>query len=807
MSASSDGWQAAGAHRTGVRAPRDAPLIQRTGWGLLLCFLLGSFALPLPAQDVAAGLSPSRDISGRTVASDGRPLPKVSVSVKADGGRMIRSVETDENGVFRIPDLPREPLTIRFERMGLVPLERTVGAEELDGPLDVVLGDDVLVIRPLVVEVRRPPPHDQTGRGATTRDLSPVQIRRLPGLAEADPIRAVGTLPGVISPNDVSAGFNVRGGESDQNAILLDGFPLFSPFHLGGIFSVFNPDLVDRVEVSTGGFPAEFGGRVSSLVRIQSDPGPGSFQVDGGISLLAMRLAVAGGWNAREGQPALFESTHWRVAARRSYADQILRPVVEFPYHMSDLQAVVVATRPGGNRWTTSAYMGRDVLDMAGVQRDDFPLRLDVDWMNQMVGTRWDGGIEEEGLLEAFGGLTRFSSSLRFVDFDDTSSGGWIDQWRFGGSVSHPVTPGWSLKAGASVDHYRWGHRSNTGGTRFEGGGGTGSAPGLFVQTEGRWGPGWRVEPGVRLEGWIGDAEGWELILAPRLTIHRLVGDGGQALRLSGGRYVQAIHSLRDDDLPLAIDLWVAPGEGVPRTVSDQLQVGYTRPFGDGWTASGDIFHRSFEGLVTRNRNADPNQATDLHLIGSGQGYGTDFLLEREGPGIEGSLALTWLKAERSFPDDGPHGGTRTLVDRPADFDRRLDADLVLRFPAPWGWQAGVRWHVGSGTPYTQPAGGYGLFTPRQSGRGSYRWQPTESAVLLGPRNQERYPWYHRLDLSARRTVDLAWGELTLNLDVLNVYNQRNVLFYFVDYTGPQPTRSGFTMLPVLPTIGAEVRF
>ena len=799
-------------HRSGLRTAgvclsHCAPVLQRIGWAVLLCSLLGLLALPLPAQVVTTGPSPSRDISGRTVATDGRPLTRVTVSVQGEGGRVIRSVDTDESGTFRIFDLPREPLTVRFERMGLQPAERTVGAYEGDALLDVVLADTMFIVRPLVVEVRRPPPPDQTGRGATSRELTQDQVRRLPGLAEADPIRAVGTLPGVISANDVSAGFNVRGGESDQNAILLDGFPLFSPFHLGGMFSVFNPDLVERVEVSTGGFPAEFGGRASSLVRIQSDPGPGSFQADGGISLLAVRLAVAGGWHPRADERSLFESTHWRVAARRSYADQILRPVTEFPYHMEDLQAVVVARRPSGSRWTTSAYMGRDVLNMGGIQREDFPLRLYTSWMNQMVGTRWDGGIGEGGLVQVYGGLTRFSSSLRFIDFDDTSSGGWMDQWRFGGSVSHPVTPEWTLKAGGSVDHYRWEHQSDMGGTRFTGGRGEGWAPALFVQADGQGGRGWRLEPGLRLEGWVGDDERLVLVPAPRLTIHRLFGDGGEGLRLSAGRYVQVVHSLRDADLPLAIDLWVAPGEGVPHTISDQVQIGYIRPFGGGWTASGDLFHRSFQGLVDRNRNADPNQPADLHLIGSGQGYGADFLLERQGPGIEGALALTWMKADRSFPDDGPLGGARTFVDLPADFDRRLDADLVLRFPALWGWESGARWHVGSGTPYTLPEGGYGLFAPRQGEGGTFRWQPTESAVILGPRNQDRFPWYHRLDLSARRTFIMEWGELTPHLDILNVYNQRNVLFYYADYSGAVPTRSGFTMLPFLPTIGAEVRF
>ena len=138
--------------------------------------------------------------------------------------------------------------------------------------------------------------------------------------------------------SDFSAAFNVRGGSADQNLILLDEVPIFNPFHLGGIFSVFNADMVDRVELQSGGFAAEYGGRVSSVLTVESDPGDGAFGVDAGISVLASRLAVNGTIPRGATEKLGFQTTRWRVSGRRSYLDVLFKPWVDFPYHMSDVQ-------------------------------------------------------------------------------------------------------------------------------------------------------------------------------------------------------------------------------------------------------------------------------------------------------------------------------------------------------------------------------------------------------------------------------------------------------------------------------------
>jgi hypothetical protein len=201
----------------------------------------------------------------------------------------------------------------------------------------------------------------------------------------------------VVTTSDFSSAFNVRGGSADQNLILLDGQPVFNPTHLGGFFSVFNADMIERAELQSGGFPARFGGRVSSVLDIHSDPGDGQLNVDAGISLLATRLAVGAGLPESLEEKAGLRDARWRVSGRRSYFDQVLKAAFDFPYHLTDLQGVFEGWTRGGDRVALTAYTGRDVLELTRLDPEDFPLRIDWKWGNDLVGLsftnpRRDGG-------------------------------------------------------------------------------------------------------------------------------------------------------------------------------------------------------------------------------------------------------------------------------------------------------------------------------------------------------------------------------------------------------------------------------
>ena len=763
-------------------------------------------------------------VEGRVTEVAGPPLRGVTVEVVPEGvDEPVRTVGTDVNGFFRVEGLAPGTYRLRLTRIGFQATEVSVDVPSMGlVRQDVALAPQALLLEGVEVEGERSRRRArfEEGAGITIRELSTEQIRELPGFGEADPLRALEILPGVVSPTDFSGSYNVRGGSADQNLILLDGFPLYNPFHLGGVFSVFNADLVDRIELESGGFPAEFGGRVSSVLRVETDPGSGDFQVDTGISILAARVALGGSlWDGVEDALGL-ETTRWRLSARRSYVDQLIRPVAEFPYFVRDLQGILDAWTPGGGRLSFTGYTGRDVLDLTRIDIDDFPLRIFWGWGNDMAGVRFRRPFDGGGGLELRSGVTRFNTQLTFSDFDDSEFGSEIQQWILHGSADRYLSGGWRLKVGADVDHFRFNNFAESGGTTFGGGKGSGISTGVFGQMEWRNPGRWTVQGGLRLDGWVPDEGPRVLVPGPRLAVRRFVSGGAGALKASVGRYSQFAHSLRDEELPLGIDVWVTASDIVPHIVSDQVQIGVERFLGEAWLISADAFYRDFQGVITTNTASDPNDPADDIVEGDGRGYGADLFVERLEGAVTGSLSVSWLRADRTFPDFISGRPDRPSITYPPLHDRRLDLDLVMRFPLRRGWTGGLRWHIGTGLPYTRPLTQYAFFEPRQTRDGRFRWQGSSSgfgsgqddddlarAVVLGPRNAERYPTYHRLDLSFRKTYQASWGRWTPYLDILNVYNQPNVLFYFYDFAGDSPTRSGLSMFPILPTFGIEASF
>ena len=753
-------------------------------------------------------------IQGRVRDADGAGVYGATVVLSRAGAATMADV-TDRLGSFRLAPLPPAAYGMRVLALGYSEHTEDVlvrAGETVE--VDIRLERSAIAVEGIAVEAERSRERVrfEEAAGATVREMDLAEMRSLPGVAEADPVRAIEVLPGVVSTSDFSAAFHVRGGSADQNLILLDGVPIFSPFHLGGLFSVFNSDMLDRVALQSGGFAAEHGGRVSSVLEIESDPGEGEFAVDAGVSLLATRVALGGrvpeGLSQALGQADL----RYRVSARRSYLDVLMKPAFEFPYHLTDFQAVVEGWTPSGDRLGVTAYTGRDVLDLTRLDPDDFPLRIDWDWGNDVAGVRWTRARPGGGSLDVSGSFSRFGTGLGFPDFEDTELVSRIHQGQLRADLDTRPSPRMSVQGGALVERLSYENRLATGGTSFGGGAGSGWLTGAYAQAAWSSPREWLVEAGLRYDGWSPGTGARADELSPRLAIKRFFGRGEAAIKLAAGRYTQFLHSLRDEELPLGLDIWTLAGERAPHVVSDQLQLGIEKYRDMDWYWSVEAYVRTFDGVVTFNTADDPNRNDDELLSGTGLSYGLDFHVRKDTGPVTGWVALSLLQAERTFPDPLSPLQSRPEVTYPPIFDKSVDLDVVLRYPLPWGFQGGLRWNAGTGTPYTRALGSFAYYSPRYVSGGGLEWSGVgESdggyAVVLGDRNGARYPAYHRLDVSARRSFEKSWGTLTPYLNLLNVYNRKNVLFYFFEYEDDPPTRSGISMFPILPTLGLEVRF
>ncbi|HSJ07136.1 MAG TPA: carboxypeptidase regulatory-like domain-containing protein [Longimicrobiales bacterium] len=747
-------------------------------------------------------------VTVRVTGPDEAPLPAVLVELLADGGGVVRADGSDAAGRVRFAGIPSGRYAVRAQRLGYGTVEDTVRIEAgRTAALAITLREAAVGLPGVIVEAARRRARFEETAGATAGELTQRELKLVPAVGEADVLRAIEILPGVVSTSDFSSAFNVRGGSADQNLILLDGIPVYNPFHLGGLFSIFNADMVALAELHAGGFPAEHGGRVASVLRVESDAGGPGTTVDAGVSLLAARVAVGrdvpDGWLSGTG----LRSARGRVSLRRSYFDQVLGPFFDFPYHFTDLQVHGEAWTAAGGRLVLTGYTGRDVLDLAGT--DSFPLQVRWGWGNDVVGATWASQFRGGGTLQVRAGHSRFTTGIRFPEFRDTDFRARINQSLVRLDATFPAGAA-VVGTGAAVDRLSYANRAETGGAVFADAGAPGSLAAAYVQV--RMDPAdWLLEAGIRGDAWLPHGSDAVFVAQPRVAAKRFLAGGTLAVKLAVGRYAQFVHSLRDEDLPLGIDVWVLAGARAPHVVSDQVQAGIEGYVGASWFGAVEAYYRSFDGVVATNAADDPDDPDDDLLRGRGRGYGADFHLRRERGRIRPMLAVSWLRATREFDDvfaglDPPQRLTYAPI-----FDRRLDVDLVVQAMLPRDVELGIRWNLGTGLPYTRPLGAH-VYYEYSSIDGGWRAPSQESdsarsAIVLGPRNAERYPPYHRLDVGLRRTYRKRWGTLTPHVDVLNVYNRRNVLFYFYQYDETPPTRAGLSMFPILPTAGLEVRF
>ena len=777
-------------------------MCSRFAAGTQILLSLVVLVAPLPA------FAQTNQLSGRIRSEDGRPVEGALAQVNpvSDSTRVEYTL-ADELGFFAFRDLEQGAHVLRVTRIGFEEYREQVTVEAEGTEVEVAMTSQAIEIAGITVEAERSRAKTrfEESAGITVQEIEAAALKSLPIIAESDPLRAIEVLPGVTTVSDFSAAFNVRGGSADQNLILLDEVPIFNPFHLGGIFSVFNADMVDRVELQSGGFAAEYGGRVSSVLTIESDPGDGEFGVDAGISVLASRLAVNGTIPRGATEKLGFQTTRWRMSARRSYLDVLFKPWVDFPYHMSDVQGVFEAWTGRGSRLRFVGYTGRDVVDLSGV--DDTPLPIRWWWGNDAIGGSWTQSMSGGASMAVRASLSRFGSDLSFPEADAEFKTG-VEQASVGADLE--LLPSWATrwKSGVSAKQVSYDNGLLGGGSTFLDQEGSGVEIAGYSQVHWDPSPNWLVEGGVRADYWRPNAGETEATLSPRFAVRRFLRDRNSAVRLAAGRYSQFIHSTRDEEFPFGIDTWVLAGAEAPRIVSDQVQVGAETFFGedDDWFASLEGYFRTFDGVAAVNAVDDPNDDSDALVAGDGDAYGVDLYVKRDRGTTTGWLSVSFLKTLRSFPDTRVGIEPKPLITYPPVFDRRFEVDLALRRPLDWwGLEIGVRANFGTGLPFTRPLGTYHVY--RSQLTSGVADPDDENAVLLGPRNGARYPSRHRLDLSFRKTITKGWGTMTPYLSVINVTNKKNALFYFYNYDASPPTREGVSMIPLLPTLGLEASF
>jgi hypothetical protein len=754
----------------------------------MAAILVAIVSARLAAQDTGA-------IAGRVVLRADTAAPARGAVVSIAGTALADTTNAD--GRFLLAPLGSGQRTLRVRLPGWRTAERIVLVRAGDtARVDVVLRPDVQLLETVRTNARFFADSVTDAPALSTLSLDAAAIAGVPAVGEPDVVRLVQLLPGVVSRNDFNTGLIVRGGEADQNLVLLDGFPLYNPFHLGGLFSTFMDATVGGLELLTGAFPARYGDRLSSVLAVRSaeEHRPG-LHTTADLSALGATARFAGAFDDGAGT--------WSVAGRRTYADAAQRIFTNdvFPYHFHDLQAHATYALRGGVRLALTAYEGRDVLDadLAAFQSDSVFSkssrgRWKFDWGNQLLGVAATKDFGDRVTLEQRLSTTAFSTNLNLGDgaFAQRSE---VRELRASGSLRlrgdvHEPSLGYELAA------QRLRYASGSSATQTTGVDLVQRPVSAALWLDDVWHltPRWTVEGGLR--GETQSARHWAA-LSPRASL-RVEATPLLALTAGVGRITQTMHSLAGDGALRYFDIWLASDSFVPVATAWHYVAGAERRVRNAGLVRVEGYVKHYDRVLEANLSDDPQRRGDEFLPASGLSYGAD-LLARWQPdsGVSGWVAYSYGVSER----------TRDGTTWSPGSDRRHDLEVVARWQLA-KYRVGARFGFATGTPYTPIVGGV---TRRAYDPSTDRWGTGDPEIVIeslgASYNSARFPPNHRLDLDVSRDFLVRGATVTPYLGLANAYNAHNVFVYLYSYSTDLPTRRAISQFPILPSAGVRVAF
>ncbi|NBC85495.1 MAG: TonB-dependent receptor plug domain-containing protein [Bacteroidetes bacterium] len=763
--------------------------------------MLGSLlgGVPSLAQDDGSAADPAR-ISGYVRdAETGETL--LLANVVALSGDVTRGAATNNAGYYTIAGLAPGTYTVRVTFLGFEPMEQEVTLEAgEDRRLDVELSPATTEVDEVVVEAER---DAAEARAIGANRVETALIKQLPAVLEPDLFRSLQLLPGVKAASDFSSGLYIRGGSPDQTLILLDRTTVYNPTHFFGLFSTFNPDAIKDVQLYKGGYPAEYGGRLGSVVDIYNKDG-NRRETQGGFSvgLLASRAYVEGPYGRSWGDDGE-ERGSYMVALRRSTLEPLLavlrsQDVDGIPdgFFFYDLNAKINLDATPNDKLSLAVYGGQDVLDLQFL--DDG--RFDISYGNRTASLDWQHLLSETVFTNlTLTGSRYLSTPIATISSTRFSQRNEVTDVSLKGDIEWVPTRAHTLKGGIWAGALSFGLRNTFDGVEtFEQELSSGYAS-AYIQDTYRPHDDWQVRAGLR-SSYFDRGQYWRL--EPRVSVDYTVAEGVR-LQTAYGRYHQYL-TLETSELFTGFDSWLTTDDGVPPSYGDQFVVGVKTEPWTGWSVDVEGYYRTMRDLFELDPFL-PDRAglpyAETFRFGDGFAFGGEVLVQRSTGAVNGFVGYTLSRTARRFPlvNVGPNG---PLYYAPK-FDRTHDLNIVANYDLTEKWRMTAAFNYATGQPYTEPT--YRFSTVNDPFISDSQTRET----FISPFNGERLPAYHRLDVGATRRGTWFGADFELQLQVINLYGRSNIWFYFFE-TNDDGTveRTEVPQIPVpLPNISFTMTF
>lgn len=665
--------------------------------------------------------------------------------------------------------------------------------------------------------------------------ISGADLKKMPVvLGEIDPLKTITLLPGVKNGGEASAGIYVRGGGPDQNLVLLDGIPVYNPNHLLGFFSIFNGEAVKNVEVIKGGIPAEYGGRLSSVINIETREGnKDSIKGSGGIGLIASRISIEG--------PIKKKKSSFIVSARRTYIDQLAKlaarkRIGNNGYFFYDINARADYQLNEKHQLFINLYNGRDQFSY--VNDDDGRNRnFNTKWGNTILGLSWkqklSSNLRQETsviynnflLKSDFGFATTsfiFSSGLEDKQIKTDwyyNANNWL-KFKWGAQyIWHRFTPGaGGVTSGVQdfqtkiADQYA---REAAGyisadmniipqlnivaGLRYSYFNQVGPTQRVIYNSEG-------IPTGEVQQFKSGESIAKYHYPEPRISmLYKL--NNTSSIKLSYTKTIQYLHLATTSAATFPGDLWVPSSEDVKPEKASQYAVGYFRNFSNNtYEFSVEAYYKTMDNQIEFKPGAQLllNQNLQGEMVfGTGKAYGIEFFVQKKRGRLTGWVGYTLSRAERTFAELNKG---KTF---PYRYDRTHDLSVVANYSINKKWEASAVFVYGTGNALTMPTGRFTY---------SLGYDGTEKGPLFTNINQYnevndyRMPAYHRLDISFTYTPkpnSTKRYKSSWNFSIYNLYSRANPYFIYLDANEAEQTIKGkkVYLFPILPSVTWNFKF
>ena len=720
------------------------------------CVILFLFPLLASAQNLT--------LTGYVRDSLGQPLRSASVQLP---NRNL-STSSDVDGKFALRLAPGK-VTVVITYTGYRKVSESLSLKK-DSVLYFILEPQVEELKEVVVSSGRFRQSDQL---KTTRmssiTLTKEEVNSIPMLGgEADLIKMVQLLPGVIRGVEGGTDLFVRGGAADQNLVLLDGAPIYNTGHLLGFMSVFNADVLESVESMTGAFPAEYGGRLSSILDVKTRSGfADKTHVQGNLGLIASRLMIE--------QPLVKNKLSISLAGRRTYADKVLKVVGQnLPYYFDDVNAKINFKPTAHDYIEFAYYSGKDVLAYTSssrsrdtVRRRNFTSNFGIGnsaqilkWKKILPGG-WNSTVSllhtnfNYTISSVFEGNSLFVTSkiedlgLKWTISTDSA-------FRFflkGGieSVHHRVSPNVINTSGALSELLK---SSSTQGRALE-------ETAAFGQVDTNLGNRWRASLGLRVSSGVVEDKVY-VNPEPRLAIRYSVNDH-TIIKASYSRMAQYLQRVSSAAVAFPTDIWYPVTKDVRPQISNQVAVALQHNFTDAHVfLSVEGYFKKMSNLIgyREGTNLFLNTHFENQLIqGNGRAYGLEVLIKKEVGRFKGWISYTLSKSERQYAEINQD---RWFLAR---YDRRHNAAVVTSYRIAPRWSVSAVWEFMSGSRFTPVIGQYIVPSPTLAG--------LDLVPVYAPMNSVKLADTHRLDLGLKlRSRPEKKFQSEWFVGVYNVYNR-----------------------------------